>query len=309
MLESWREYPVGKPSDRLGWVEKSCTPFETVSHISHWRQALCICRDGVIKPRVICDESRLKGKGITVVWLSPNDWHGGSRYGNVEFDFKLNQVLNRHLNFYWVETIPYRVPACRILITSKEYKLEVYNPEDGKGPWWFDRPANKHYRNGYVTLEFMLEDELALDGAAETRFIDHSDAMCCDDLFKCPDRGLSAWKAGAKFLAAYAGLGLPAKSLKLVDSCGDASNSLQSSWRKLGLKLYPLAEFQGTVTAQSAEANKLARVVMKALAEGDDAQCKQNANSFQSAEELVATCASVIEDTLSLPKDMLLPDL
>jgi hypothetical protein len=69
--------------------------------------------------------------------LSPNDWNAGFRYGNVRFTFDW-AALVANKKAYWVESIAYGVPACRILVTDTDRGAELvaYDPTVRNGPWW-----------------------------------------------------------------------------------------------------------------------------------------------------------------------------
>jgi hypothetical protein len=96
--------------------------------------------DRKIRSSLIWDESKLNNTRTCVAWLSPNHWHNGSLYGNIEFDFDWKTMVEGKV-FYWVEAIKkYSPPAFRILITDKDLSssLEPYPVHDGTGPLFHD---------------------------------------------------------------------------------------------------------------------------------------------------------------------------
>ena len=92
--------------------------FSQVTHTCHMRTALTIFADRQIKADLVYDSSRLNTERIRVVWMSPNSWYHGSRYGNVALAFDWNSLVEAK-RFYWVEVAEYNTPACRIIITDQ----------------------------------------------------------------------------------------------------------------------------------------------------------------------------------------------
>jgi len=122
--KEWQEFKVKKT--RKG--AEVCSKLEEIFHVTHLEAAHRILVDGRLHAGLVFDESRLNKERILVNWLSPNYWHRGSRYGNVQFSFDFSQLIEGK-RFYWVEVMrKYRPKACRILITDEEYtgRLEEY---------------------------------------------------------------------------------------------------------------------------------------------------------------------------------------
>lgn len=211
----WERFRVGSPSTRPNWVEPECQPFTEVSHVAHLEAAHRIVTDGRIRAGLITDESLLKEERIQVAWLSPNHWGPGFRYGSVRFEFDFAKLIEGH-RFYWVESMAYGVPACRILITKDDYSghpiLIPYDPTAGDGPWRFDEANDTHYRNGNYCLEFMVERDLELADLKDLDFEKHHQYQCCIDPTTCPERGMQPTHASARFLARLVATGsrLPA---------------------------------------------------------------------------------------------------
>lgn len=138
----WQRFKIGTPS-KTNWVNPDCQRLSTIFHIAHIPVAIDIIRDGYLEPRLICDKSKLNQRRITVTWLSPNSWNDGSRYGNVQFSFEWKKLVEGDgKRFYWVESIAYGVPACRILVTKQDHSsdpdLVEFDPTVGDGPWWWE---------------------------------------------------------------------------------------------------------------------------------------------------------------------------
>ena len=176
----WSRFRVGKPSKRANWTNQDCRPLETVSHVTHIDAAVHVVSRGVLQAGLVYDESKLRKARILVNWLSPNQWINGFRYGNVRFTFDWKALL-QDMDAYWVESIPYRPRALRILLTERDRssKLEKYDPTDPSGPWWYDAKNDIHYWNGKFCLEIMVERDLYVRKAIEIDFVRHHPKQCC----------------------------------------------------------------------------------------------------------------------------------
>ena len=103
-------------------VAGTCTVMMVAHHVTHTPAALRILEDGKITRGLIYDECALNNSRTTVVWLSPNEWYWGSRYGSVEFTFNFSDLVKAR-KIYWVEAqIGYKPPARRFLITDQDVK-------------------------------------------------------------------------------------------------------------------------------------------------------------------------------------------
>ena len=200
----WHRFRVGTPSDNPRWTETDCWPFDEVWHVTHTPNAITILENGTIRPQLVYDESILNTRRTLVNWVSPNHWSPGYRYGNIAFNFDWYELI-KGKQYYWVEWIDYSPNACRILITENDYdddpQLRRYDPSQGDGPWWWDRSAGTHYRNGKFCLEFMLEFELQVSDSNSIGLVKHHDTLCCIDSSRCPDLGRDDDDAAACLLA------------------------------------------------------------------------------------------------------------
>ena len=125
-------------------------------------------------------------------WLSANQWGAlGSIYGHVEFTFDWQTIIaNRRL--YWVETIPYRTPAYRILVTDQQAprRLVRYRPRKHQGPLVHE--AGTWYWNGDSRVsEFLVQRDLPLEQCKAINFIEHRHDRCKDHGRECPDAALN----------------------------------------------------------------------------------------------------------------------
>jgi len=199
----WLAYKIGDPSTKDNFTEPTCQPLSKVRHIAHLETAARIISDRKICRNLIYDESKLRTGRIQVVWLSPNDWYYGSRYGNIEFSLNWDTLIKGY-NYYWVESITtYKPAACRILVTKSNYDnyLIPYNPENKDGPWWHDTSTGTHFWNGHFTLEVMVEEDILLDSISSISFTDHHEHGCCIDPKTCPYLGAKRSIVGARFIA------------------------------------------------------------------------------------------------------------
>jgi hypothetical protein len=197
-------YSVGEPSKKSNWIEPSCQKFEQVHHVTHIPTAIRIVEDECIHPDLVFDKCRLNSDRIRVVWLSPNTWHDGSRYGNVEWTYDWAKLIEDK-NYYWVEAMSYKPPACRILVTPNEHSgLTPYAPSQSSGPWWHDQDSDVHYRNGNYCLEIMFEGDLPITQSTRLGFVQHHANYCNISPTQCSYRGTEVHQACKLFLSSLA---------------------------------------------------------------------------------------------------------
>jgi hypothetical protein len=200
----WKEFKVGTSSLRANWTNQDCFPFETVSHVAHILPSLSILEEERIRAGLVFDESKLNKQRILVSWVSPNDWASGFRYGTVRFTFDWRALIDG-LYIYWVESIAYGIPACRILLTSQEHNnFEVYDPKRKDGPWWYDESTGDHYYNAKHCLEFMIESDLPIAKGVKIDFVKHHYCWCSihrTSPRRCSELGMIDSIAASHFLA------------------------------------------------------------------------------------------------------------
>lgn len=221
----WFDYRVKEDG-----LTPNCEEFTLVSHVTHIDNALAVVRCNLVRPQLVYDDSKLLKRRILVVWLSPNYWHNGFRYGNISFDYDFPQLVERR-RAYWVEAIkhtPNSPTACRILITNVDRDGDKhmirYDPCAKDGPWWWDRRRGKHFRNSRVTLEFMFESELQVGDCHEVDFVAHHEHQCCIDPTACPELGYTPERGGALFVA-----GIIAEKLSATD-LGMSNRVSEKEW-------------------------------------------------------------------------------
>lgn len=195
--EPWDEYAVTASGNRYGRM-----PLDTVAHVTHLLHATRILEDGKLAARIVEDKGVLTSWRTKVVWLSPNDWtpRGGFRYGNIRFSVPFQNLIAGKKT-YWLETIPYKPTACRILITDHDYSahFRAYDPRTDLGPWIVE--DGQHYYNGNFCIEFVVESDVALESVTNIDFVDHPKNQCCLRDVVCEEKGYPAADGGAIFLA------------------------------------------------------------------------------------------------------------
>jgi hypothetical protein len=134
----WAPYRCRIPAQReQGFNRTVCCTLTEVYHVAHVPDACRIIEDGRIKAGLIGDESPLKKTRTSVSWLSANSWSWGSIYGNVQFSFRWDDIIEGK-QIYWVEAMHYRPHAYRFLITERNLSssslVKTYDPESARGP-------------------------------------------------------------------------------------------------------------------------------------------------------------------------------
>ncbi len=298
--KEWNKFSVGTPSTRNNWTNPDCVPFKSLDHVTHIKNSLPILLDNKIKSGLVFDESVLNLQRILVSWLSPNTW-GGYRYGNVRLRYKWNKIIENK-NFYWVESIAYGVPACRILITDKNHKnLAQYDPAKKDGPWWYDVRKNQHYYNGHFCLEFMIEADLELTPDVELYFVSHHDKWCSihsNNPQKCEDLGLAAWHAAGVFLSYVLADSIDI-SLQLFkeDKNEDCiPENLKYCWSSLYFNLSEIdsVEFKGETRNKDDVAIPISRAICNAFANSNIEEVKVLTSTFKSKKHFTNSLAQLV---------------
>jgi hypothetical protein len=304
----WVQFRVGK----LRRFSNDCVQLDRVSHVSHINNALNIFETGNINAGLVFDRSKLNTQRILVVWLSPNDWTGagGFRYGNVRFNFDWKQLIEGR-NYYWIESIAYGIPACRILVTSNDYSsiFPIYEPTRGDGPWWHKADTDTHYFNGVYCLEIMIERDVLIKEASTIDFVDHSPNKCNISPNGCPDRELHRSRAGARFIAALIAreYDLNINNLFKYRPNIIEENILTSSisilWQDMNSGV-----FVGDIKATDDIALTMSRAVLNSYANGNYEEMDQLCSLFKSKDDLKNSCAQLIGKGLNIPDWTILID-
>ena len=270
--------------------------------------ALEILRSGYLNPRLVYDKSKLNQRRITVTWLSPKLWKAGSRYGNIQFVFDWKKLGGGDgKRFYWVESIDYNPPACRILITKQDHSNEPdlieFDPTIGDGPWWWDKGTDKHWWNGDYCLEIMAEGKLPITKCEKVAFVDHHRHGCCIDHKKCPYKGLDKEQAAALFLAATISQEIDLSAIKLIPAGTTAltvfdmpCRGWSAIWRKINN-----CQFSGEITAQMPAATSIVRAVLGAYSRANQSEYRTLSELFVSSVEFRKAFENLFQTTFALP--------
>lgn len=239
----------------------------TVFHITHEQHALRILEDSEISADLVKDESKLNKTRTRVVWLSPNVWKQGFRYGNIRFPVSWDTLI-RGKRYYWVESIAYNTPACRILISDNEYtELTPYDPATDNGPWIF--ADGKHYYNGDFCLEVLVDTNIPISNVSAIQLVDHHPNQCALKLSGC--KGRTAGDAGAVLIAHMFARGLELrKGFTRRHSSGDILPTRDTviaiaNLRKAICESYIVPQW-GTMSADHPAAGIVAGAVVSAMA-------------------------------------------
>ncbi|MYM67496.1 hypothetical protein GTP45_11720 [Pseudoduganella sp. FT55W] len=304
-MPEWNIYAVQREGGFYPSTDRGLTEFDVVGHTSHVDSAINIILEGGIKPALVFDKSQLNESRIQVGWLSPNHWVRGYRYGNIQFEFKFDDLIYGK-NFYWVEAIDdYTPSACRILITDQDRSAQLveYDPTLRDGPWWHDKDNNTHFYNGKFCLEFMFEEKIPLTLLSGFRFVDHHAQFCSVHRYsqhRCDQLGDNAAIGGAKFL-----LKASARAVDLSDVSGyffyqpdKFDSDFQLAVSKIPRLITVHDNYGGPITIRSRNRMGLARATLNAIVCDRLQEASEILNLFDEEETFVTSLAEVILDTV-----------
>lgn len=308
----------GQPRQGTGF-NNTCKRFDVVGHTTHVIQGPTIFADGQLSSNLVYDNSTLQTRRIKVVFVSPNDWNNGYRYGNIRFDFNWSQLWQgKHA--YWVETALYRIHAPRILVTSRDLALDpywgprVYDPTIYGGPWWEDPATGIHYFNNDHCLELMIEEDLLLSNATACKVVSHHPSFCClhrNNPQACPDLGKDAKYAASRFLAGLAGSRVKSSLALLTYESGGTyhpNHTLLKCWACLVKDLQNLnVPMTGGLQSGQGPSLAVARSMLNAFSKGWNDDTAALVSQFPSIDELVSSCRAVVEEILGSIGPVTLP--
>ena len=296
-MTDWCRFRVGNVGER------TCALLPFVTHTSHVSSALQIIEAGEIRPSLVFDESILNDRRILVSWFSPNTWHAGYRYGNVQFRFDFDQLVAGK-RYYWVEAISYEIKALRILITDvdRDAQLQAYDPSAREGPWWFDKQSGHHYFNGEYCLEFMVEAPVSLDMLTDFDFVKHHREWCSvhrNAPRRCGELNAEEWQGGAWLLTRAVATGIDLSRLRglFVLENGRAHHKLEGPLRTF-LRKFNRTCFSGTITEDSVEAEAVIRAVMSAYSFGHPDEAQVLAALFASDTNFSRSAARIMSEAV-----------
>ena len=293
----WKKFRVIR--NNLHYDNSECLPLVTIYHVAHVPTSVRIIEDKKIQANLVYDESRLNKERIRVVWLSPNDWVNGFRYGNVRFMFDW-KTLVKNKKYYWIESMNYTPEACRILITENNYnsKYDLYDPKIGNGPWWHDVSGDKHYWNGKYCLEIMLEGDIPFSYVNQVDFVTHHSRQCSISPSSCIFLGVSNREAGSQFVANIISRNILINIPGFIDNINNkfkpssilklALNSLLVRCNRVNISSW------GNVTSTDRVSIPLARAIMGAYSRKDNKEFLSLSKMFCSRSDLETSIAKVI---------------
>jgi hypothetical protein len=305
MPKPWTEFACSPPtaSSRIG----ACVKLDLIYHVTHTNAALRILDDGAVGRRLISDESILNKTRTTVVWLSPDWWNDGFRYGNVRFAYDFKDIVEDR-NIYWVEVIRYGTPACRFIVSKKNLShlgVEPYDPSVENGPLRFS--GGTWWRNERVTTEIMLDDDLSLTNCRAVDFVQHHHNQCALYDRNCRDKGAHGRGAAARFMAYVL-----ARDLDCVDNAMKTFEPKENLTFAADLGLSTLVLWLGAMSDKldgplksEASADAVLRAALLQIAVGDKTGAKATASLIGSADLLRRRLAKLSFDRFGVETDVL----
>jgi hypothetical protein len=305
MSEPWTEFAFRIPTaeSRFG----TCVKLDPIYHVTHINSALRILDDREVGRRLISDESVLNKSRITVVWLSPDFWNDGFRYGNVRFAYDFSDIVAKR-KIYWVEVIRYSNPACRFIVSDKDLShLPVipYDPSVEDGPLRFSN--GNWWRNGKCTLEIMLDDDLPLANCRAVDFVLHHPRQCALHGSGCRDRGADGHEAAARFMAYVLARDIDCvdDAMKITEPREKLSFAADSGLSRLLLRLGAMSnKIDGALKSEKSTDAAL-RAALLQIAVGDAAGAKLTASLIGSADLLRDRLRKISFDRFGIETDVL----
>lgn len=300
IAKPWSLYKTGAP------FSYTCAPLETVWHVCHLPIAARVLEDGHLRADLVYDYSILREDRIRVVWMSPNRWVDGYRYGNVSFEFDWKSLCEGR-RFYWVEVVKHNPDACRILITSEDRssdkRLIPFDPLDLDGPWSRE-PMGSDFWNTNYALEFMIEGNVSLGLCKKMGFVKHHQFQCCIDPKTCSDKGQSDDKAAAILLGRLASRYFEVKTPGLLEpDSGKVCASLNvcaaaDKWIRTCTKYKPTA--WGSVGVDDPGARILARAIINAFTNAHPEEATTLMSMFKGLDDVHLSIRQIIAQTIGL---------
>jgi hypothetical protein len=274
---------------------------DVVHHVTHTPSALRILDDGKISRGLIYDECSLNASRTTVVWLSPNQWYWGSRYGNVEFTFAFKDLVKGQ-KIYWVEVQKgYKPHACRFLVTDQDVKHLPVVPYDAsleEGPLRF--AEGLWYWNHTFTGEFLFHDVLWLGDCQKVDFIKHHADYCA--IGGCNDKGKEGDAAAGRVIAYVLSRQIAAidKSLIVTDPKKALSFGVERGVARISLMLGAVAKkLKGPLTS-NADIDAALRAALLQYALGELKAASETAGLILSSDLFYERLSHMVEQHFGL---------
>jgi hypothetical protein len=303
MAPPWKPYACVVP--RKG-TTGTCSVMTTVHHVTHTPAALRIIEDNKITRGLIYDECSLNDSRTTVVWLSPNQWYWGSRYGSIQFTFNFEELVKGR-KIYWVEVQKgYNPHACRFLITDQDVRhlpVQAYDAAREEGPLRY--ADGLWYWNYTYTGEFLLETSLLLHDCRKVEFIRHHAQLCA--LGGCHEQGKEGDGAGGRVIAYILSRETEALDKPLVET--DPKKALSTAVER-GLSHICMAlgtisgRLSGPLTSDSSVDAAL-RAALLQYAIGERTAANETTKLIGSDDLFRARLATMVEDHFGLKSTVL----
>ena len=201
----------------------------------------------------------------------------------------------------------------RDFCSDRRSKLRLYDPTLGNGPWWHDKPNNKHYRNGSsICLEFLIEKDLRLADVKSIEFVDHHPQWCSinrNNPITCPEIGMSRHKAGWRFLANVIGVGLDLNADMISYISHDNTKGTNPIFKEaandimLEIKRYSNNGniYIGCVSIGDDACEPLARAIIGAIGRDNITEAKALMKLFESENAAIGAYTSILEALIKFP--------
>lgn len=260
----WTTFTAGKgPAgpDAQGW-----TLMTSVRHGTHLTSGVRIAQDGKIAADLIYD-GKLANTRTRVVFLSPNSWHDGSRYGTLEFGMTWPGALSTR-TLYWVEALrDYSIPIHRFILSRRPpiSGLTPYDPVTDDGP--LRLVSDQWFRVSDAACEILVDEDVPVDEIDAFSVTKHHDRFCSLGRRPCEEASGGLLRTSRRFQAALLGGRLTGLNrLMITDETltGDAEHGTCA----LPLALGGQKDFSGVVT-DPAQARLVLRGALLLLAGAD----------------------------------------
>ncbi|MBK1969754.1 hypothetical protein JIX59_10430 [Brevundimonas diminuta] len=274
----WTTFTAGKnPAgpDAQGW-----TIMTSVRHGTHLTSGVRIAQDGKIAADLIYD-GKLANTRTRVVFLSPNSWHDGSRYGTLEFEMAWPGVLDGR-TLYWVEALRnYAIPIHRFILSRRPpiSGLTAYDPINDDGP--IRLVGDQWFRVSDTACEILVDEDIPVDEIDAFSVTRHHERFCSQRRRPCEEAGGGFIRTSRRFQAALLGGGLTGLN-RLMLRDGKLTGDAEHGTYALLLALGGQKGFMGVVT-HPAQAMLVLRGALLLLAGGDQTGAADLARLLASA--------------------------
>jgi hypothetical protein len=284
--KDWAAYSCELPPRPFG----KTSALTSLYHVTHSHTAVRIIDDGRISRGLVYDESRLNVTRRTVVWVSPNIWHYGSRYGTVQFEFDWAKLVAGK-TLYWVEAMTeYSPPAVRFFLTREDVSdlpgIVPYDPVRHNGPLHYD--GEKWWWNGSYTAEIMVDDHLSLGDCTKIDFVAHHNQYCNIGHHQCTERGKDGNDSAMRVMAHILASQRETVNHALKRDDGSLSGPAERALVLIGMSLRSRKGPDGPVR-KSSEVTAVMKAAMSQIAIGRMNDAKKLASLLKS-ESLIWAC-------------------